>query len=365
MISHSSYGYGAATSWEEAVDAAIDMAMKDHPAPTVAFLYVSDHFTGEAERIRQKILKKTAVTFLTGTIGMGICCTRMEFMDEPAVVLLLLTLPDFHIQEFAFEGDLTSIPLDTGAPWSVGLIHSDPTHGISLQGPERPFSDLYMLGGLTSSRLPGLQFHTEGTMVGGTTGLILSQEVPIHTSLTQGCDPIGPRHTVTECVQNLLFKLDDRPALEVYLEEAQNSLGPDLAHAARHVFVGIDIPQRDTDDYLVRHIIGVNPDESIVAIAHEVAVGDTILFTRRDRESAEQDLDRMLHRLKDRIDQPIRAGLYFSCIARGENMFKESGFELNKISDVLGDFPLIGFFGNGEISHQNVYGYTGVLTLFC
>jgi len=26
--------------------------------------------------------------------------------------------------------------------------------------------------------------------------------------------------------------------------------------------------------------------------------------------------------------------------------------------------PLVGFFAGGEIAHQNLYGYTGVLTVF-
>jgi len=34
------------------------------------------------------------------------------------------------------------------------------------------------------------------------------------------------------------------------------------------------------------------------------------------------------------------------------------------IQSALGDVPLAGFFGNGEISHNRLYGYTGVLTLF-
>ena len=38
--------------------------------------------------------------------------------------------------------------------------------------------------------------------------------------------------------------------------------------------------------------------------------------------------------------------------------------ELKAIRDRLGDFPLVGFFANGEISHNRLYGYTGVLTLF-
>ena len=28
------------------------------------------------------------------------------------------------------------------------------------------------------------------------------------------------------------------------------------------------------------------------------------------------------------------------------------------------EVPMIGFFGNGEICHDRLYGYTGVLTLF-
>ena len=30
----------------------------------------------------------------------------------------------------------------------------------------------------------------------------------------------------------------------------------------------------------------------------------------------------------------------------------------------LGDIPIAGFFGNGEIAHHRLYGYTGVLTVF-
>jgi small ligand-binding sensory domain FIST len=34
------------------------------------------------------------------------------------------------------------------------------------------------------------------------------------------------------------------------------------------------------------------------------------------------------------------------------------------IRETFGDIPLAGFFCNGEISHDQLYGYTGVLTLF-
>ena len=49
---------------------------------------------------------------------------------------------------------------------------------------------------------------------------------------------------------------------------------------------------------------------------------------------------------------------------RGEALFGKGRGELKMIKDVFGDIPLVGFFCNGEISHNRLYGYTGVLTLF-
>ena len=99
-------------------------------------------------------------------------------------------------------------------------------------------------------------------------------------------------------------------------------------------------------------------------MAHQVSDGDAVLFCRRDPTSAAADLQRMLADLKRRAGGTPRAGLYFSCVARGPNLFGESSQELRMIRDALGAFPLAGFFGNGEIAHDRLYGYTGVLALF-
>jgi small ligand-binding sensory domain FIST len=38
--------------------------------------------------------------------------------------------------------------------------------------------------------------------------------------------------------------------------------------------------------------------------------------------------------------------------------------ELQIVRRALGDVPLVGFFAGGEIAHQALHGYTGVLTVF-
>jgi small ligand-binding sensory domain FIST len=72
----------------------------------------------------------------------------------------------------------------------------------------------------------------------------------------------------------------------------------------------------------------------------------------------------MLDRLRRRAGGGIRGGLYYSCVARGPNQFGPGSQEMKIIADELGDFPIAGLFANGEINHNRLYGYTGVLTLF-
>ena len=120
-------------------------------------------------------------------------------------------------------------------------------------------------------------------------------------------------------------------------------------------------------DRLLRReaLIGIDPDSGAIAIGEHVAPGDRVMFCRRDHDSAVSDMRRMLADLKKRAGaSPIQGGLYFSCCARGPNQFGPDDAELKLISEELGDFPLVGFFANGEISNNRLYGYTGVLTLF-
>lgn len=72
----------------------------------------------------------------------------------------------------------------------------------------------------------------------------------------------------------------------------------------------------------------------------------------------------MLTGLETRLAGRPKAGLYFSCVARGPNLFEREHHEMQAIRQSFGDIPIAGFFGNGEVSNDRVYGYTGVIALF-
>jgi small ligand-binding sensory domain FIST len=72
----------------------------------------------------------------------------------------------------------------------------------------------------------------------------------------------------------------------------------------------------------------------------------------------------MLKGITSRLSAPPRGGVYVSCLGRGVNLFGPDAAELKQIQAALGDVPIVGFYANGEISQDRLYGYTGVLTLF-
>ena len=182
--------------------------------------------------------------------------------------------------------------------------------------------------------------------------------------MSQGCVPLGAAHAISECADNVIMTLDGEPALDALKSDMGELLARDLARAAGYVHAAFPVAGSDTGDYLVRNLIGIDPGRGWLAVGAEIQTGDKVMFVRRDPKSAIEDLTRMVGNLKSRLPGPPRGGVYFSCVARGPNMFGDEGREMALIKELLGDVPLVGFYGNGEISNNRLYGYTGVLALF-
>lgn len=334
-------------------------------AATLGFLYVSDAFAGELDAILAFFKSATGVPHWTGSVGVGICATGVEYLEAPAMAVML---GEFEPADFSMLPVLRT-PQDIEAQPSdayFAMVHGDPANNRIqelIEGLSAHVSSGFVVGGLSSSRGETAQI-SDGVVSGGLSGVLFSERVKLATRLTQGISPLGPRHRVTAANKNVIGSLDHRPALDVMKAEIGEVLARDLRRAAGYIFVGLPVRGSDTGDYLVRNILGVDPQNHLVAVGETVEPGDELLFCRRDQQSAEADLQRMLMAIGAQLNAPILGGVYYSCLGRGQHMFGAKNREMELIRDALGDFPLVGFFANGEISHNRLYGYTGVLTLF-
>ena len=121
-------------------------------------------------------------------------------------------------------------------------------------------------------------------------------------------------------------------------------------------------------DFLVRNLMGVDAQSGAVAVAELVRVGQTIQFQLRDAAASREDLQATLASLRARLNgrRPV-FGCYFNCAGRGQGLYGEPDHDVTVIREALGEFPLAGFFGNGELApvgHQNFFhNYTGALLL--
>jgi len=117
----------------------------------------------------------------------------------------------------------------------------------------------------------------------------------------------------------------------------------------------------------VRSVVGIDPSRRLIAVGDMPEEGARLVFCTRDREAAHRDLVRIIAELRDEVDeagQTVLGALYHSCVARGAHLFGSQGAELATIRHHLGDVPLVGMYGLGEIAGSRIHGHTGVLTLF-
>jgi small ligand-binding sensory domain FIST len=138
------------------------------------------------------------------------------------------------------------------------------------------------------------------------------------------------------------------------------------------LFVGLPADRQENSvapgKYLVRNIIGLDPEKGIVGVAEGVSEGEALIFTMRDGQRAREDLNQMLRRQAEKLQgRKPGFGMYFNCCARGGSLYGIPGIDSAYIRQALGDFPLIGMFGGYELAPlgraNHLFAYTGVLAL--
>lgn len=415
------YGHATHPDWEIAARLVLaqlrgQLAERSgQPHPTLGLIYCTDPFAPAAPELLALFgAELREVTDWAGTVGIGIAATQVEYLDEPALAVMLCDLsPD---QYRVFSG---VAPLGAGFAAQTALVHADgqtPELGELVQELAARTQSGQVFGGLGASRTQALQLaqssdHTvrgqggnSGVFDGGLSGVAFGPQVRLLTRVTQGCLPIGAAHEVTQAQHNLLLSLDGERALDVLLRTLNVSLtqGAQALNAIRATLVGLSsepLPGQQpdavrlitptghfVDDVRVRHIIGLDPARGAVVLAAGVAPGMRLAFCQRNAQAARADLVRICAEIREEIEstseqvalsggapaqasaQPsestMAGAVYISCVGRGGAHFGGDNAELQAIRSALGDVPLVGFFAGGEIAHQQIYGYTGVLSVF-
>ena len=350
----------------------------------LAVVFAAGAHVAAPEATLEGIDEALAPAELIGCAAGGVIGDRREVEDGTSVAVWAAHLGDgeataFHarVEELGDgTGALGGMPELAGADGALLLADpaTFPTDAVlRFLGEAAPA--VPVLGGLASARtldggtalLCGNTVHDEGAV-----GVRLDG-VEVLPCVSQGATPLGPELTITAAEGNLITELAGRPALGKLRETIEELSAEDLQLVRGGLLMGIVVDANKPDyvqgDFLVRGLVGADPDTGYVSVAADVHAGQVVRLHARDAASADRDLrDALGIRMRALGGRAPAGALVFSCNGRGRGMFGTADHDAEVVDDGLGGAPAAGFFAAGEIGpvggHPFLHSFTATVAVF-
>jgi small ligand-binding sensory domain FIST len=359
------------------------------PQATLGLVFMTPEYFQNAQLALEIVQVRARLPLLVGCSSNSLIAGDREIEDSPGLALGLYYLPGaqlkaFHftqkqVEEFNGPGywpGKTGISNDQISGW---LVFADPFNMDAeawMRTWNASYAPLPVVGGLASGDYPGeltQVYHNCEVYEEGGMAIAFGGQVALGHVLSQGCTPIGDTWTITKSERNLILQIGNRPAYQV-LAETFSHLTPEEQKKARgNLFIGLAASEYHEDfhrgDFLVRNLIGADPQTGVLAVGGFPRAGQTIQFQRRDAASSTEDICDLLQRTHKKLqNHTIYGGCLCCCNGRGHRLFGEASHDATHVQKEFGPMGLAGFFCNGEIGRVGeknfLHGYTASLGLF-
>ncbi len=356
---------------------------------SLGLVFLSPKFFPHAAQVLEILRLHARIPLLAGCSGGGLVANAEEIEGAGGLVLALYSLPGATLkgvriteEQVAAAGGENFWPAETGVAkdkvngW---LAFIDPFHLDAekwLRSWNENYSAMPAYGGLASGNYPEplTQLYLDGEVFeDGGVAVAVGGDVALAGVISQGCTPIGEAWTLTRVRQNLIQHIGNRPAYAVLSETVQQLPAEEQRKAAGNLHIGLVVNEYMEDfhrgDFLVRNLLGGDPNSGVLAVGALPRTGQTIQFQRRDAAAASEDLNGLLAQAKKNLaGREIYGGCLFCCNGRGKNLFGRSSHDAGLVQAHFGPAGIAGFFCNGEIGPVGgknfLHSFTASLALF-
>jgi small ligand-binding sensory domain FIST len=350
----------------------------------LALVFASGSHLAAPEAVLEAVYEALAPEELAGCAAGGVIAGRREVERGTAVSVWAAHLDDgtattFHATVEEVDegtGALAGMPDLEGAAGVIMLADpaTFPTDAV-LRFLAGTAPAVPLVGGLASARTAGggtalflgEQVHEEGAV-----GVRLDG-VEVLPCVSQGATPLGPELTITGAEGNLITELAGKPALEKLRETIEELPDHEVELVQGGLLMGIVVdhnkPEYVAGDFLVRGLVGADPDTGNVAVAADIRPGQVVRLHARDAATADRDLRKALGVRMAALGGRTPAGaLVFSCNGRGRGLFGSADHDALTVADGLAGAPAAGFFAAGEIGpvggESFLHGFTATVAVF-
>jgi small ligand-binding sensory domain FIST len=338
----------------EAVVAAARQVREELGAPArMAFAFVSANYSSHLAEFCEILRVDGHIVDVVGCTAAGRIEGSREIEGGSGFTLLALRCD---------VGDPVALQADD---FSISRLPQSPNAWVALANPfvfpieewlekwNAKFPKIPFVGGLasgggeddTSVFINGQRVDAVAVPVTGNTTI-----VPV---MSQGCQPIGEPLTVTRAESNVIYSLGGQSAYYVLENAFQTLTDEQKSNARGNLFAGLAgneyVDEFQSGDFLIKHIIGADPNSGAVVIGGIPRIGQTLQYQLRNKHIALEDLDRACES-SGGLRRRAFASLVFSCLGRGQQFFGHSGEDAERLSQATGGKPSAGFFCNGEIA---------------
>lgn len=358
-------------------------------AVSLGLVFMGPRMFKDAAQALEVLRVHAQIPVLLGCSSSALVVGGQEIEEKPGLVLGLFSLPGAVLKAYHFTPEQVeeangpaywhSETEVTGEQTNGWLVFADPFH-MDADAWLREWNEAYapkpILGGLASgdSGEQRTQLYLNGEVFeSGGVAVSCSGDLELTSVISQGCTPIGETWTITKVEQNIIHQIGNRPAYQV-LAETFNQLSAEEQKKARgNLFVGLVVNEYLEEfhrgDFLVRNLIGADPNSGCIAVGALPRAGQTLQFQRRDSQAATQDMTALLERARQNLgSRTLLGGCLCTCNGRGQRLFGYPNHDAAMVQMHLGPLGLAGFFCNGEIGpvgdRNFLHGYTASLALF-
>lgn len=333
--------------------------IKDYK-PTLAIVFLS--VKQDREAISQLLDQKGIQIFGATTSGEFISSEN----SEGGIVIMLLDVNPAYFKLLFFEtNDSSSLEMSKrlgAAGKSVfqnpafiiasGWLHADGEQII--QGIEEGFGgDVSIFGGVAGDDLQmrePIVFTINQHSTTGIVALIFDvDKVDIKGIATCGWKPIGITKTVTKSSGNIVYTIDDKPALDLVIKYL--GLDFDKEHSGNMVaslgaYYPLQLERENAPPVMRTAMLGNREDRSLIC-AGNIPQGSKVRFSLPPEFDVIDTVVAECNDLKNDNQKEADALIMFSCISRYLSFGVMTSEEIERVISVW-NAPFIGFFSYGE-----------------
>ncbi len=166
-----------------------------------------------------------------------------------------------------------------------------------------------------------------------------------------GWIPFGPERIITKSKANILFEIDDIPALDLY----KKYLGDKAAELPQaSLLYPLNVTPEGKTDPVVRTILSINNENNSMVLAGDVPKNSRVQLMMASIDGIADGAQHAAEIAMENRKNPPQIALIVSCVGRKLVMNQRVEEEIEQVREIIGEYvPIAGFYSYGEMAPFN------------